>query len=262
MNKPSRLRDDPGASPETRALLGRARPTSALPETVRARSRTRLDRALILPAAAGVLWLKGFTVAAGAVALSVVVVTQVLPALDARRAATTTPSPRSSSPHAALRVTPEPRRAAPLPEQPPGPPATAPGASLSSPAAGASGLASRGPTTPSSSSTRQDVTSPVPSHVAESPPVDSLAQETAMLERARGSLDHDPADALAELDAHAKRFPNGVLATERELLVVETLRRLGRIREARARGEALLGDAAGSIYEARIRSMLQALPAQ
>jgi hypothetical protein len=83
-----------------------------------------------------------------------------------------------------------------------------------------------------------------------------------MLERARASLEHDPAASLAELNAHAAAFPTGTLAMERELLAVNALGRLGRVREARARGEALLGDAQGSIYEARVRAMLDALPAQ
>jgi len=47
-----------------------------------------------------------------------------------------------------------------------------------------------------------------------------------------------------------------VLRVERELLAVDALFRLGRDSEARARGEALLRDASGTIYEVRIRSLL------
>jgi hypothetical protein len=89
---------------------------------------------------------------------------------------------------------------------------------------------------------------------------DSLAREAAMLEDARGILDRNPSGALAVLDRHASMFPAGSLAIERELLGVEALRRLRRFTEARARGDALLARARGSIYEERVHAILAALP--
>jgi hypothetical protein len=89
------------------------------------------------------------------------------------------------------------------------------------------------------------------------PTVDSLAREAAMLEAARGLLDRDPAGALARLDRHAATFPAATLAIERELLAVDALQRLGRTREAQARGAALLEQARGSIYEDRVRALLE-----
>jgi hypothetical protein len=89
------------------------------------------------------------------------------------------------------------------------------------------------------------------------PPVDdSLTREVAMLERARALLDANPVEALAALDAHAAAFPAGRLVMERELLAVQALLRAGRPVDARARGEALLARAHGSIYEARVKAML------
>jgi hypothetical protein len=88
---------------------------------------------------------------------------------------------------------------------------------------------------------------------------DPLELEAAMLEEARATLDRHPSRALAMLDRHAAVFPAGQLGMERELLAVDALRRLGRSAQARARGEALLRQAAGSIYEARVRAMMDKL---
>jgi hypothetical protein len=89
------------------------------------------------------------------------------------------------------------------------------------------------------------------------PSADSLAREAAMLEEARSLLERDPGAALAALDRYASVFPSGSLGIERELLAVSALRRLGRAREAQARGAALLQQARGSIYEERVRALLQ-----
>ena len=80
-----------------------------------------------------------------------------------------------------------------------------------------------------------------------------------MLEEARAMLDRYPSGALSVLERHAATFPVGQLGMERELLAVRALRRLGRQAEARARGDALLRQASGSIYEPRVRAMLEDL---
>ncbi|MGD0530191.1 MAG: hypothetical protein ABSE49_33965, partial [Polyangiaceae bacterium] len=90
---------------------------------------------------------------------------------------------------------------------------------------------------------------------------DSLAREAAMLDRARALLGTDPAGALAALDAHAAAYPAGRMSLEREVLAIETLRRLHRFSEARARGESLLRRDPGSIYADRVRAILATLPA-
>jgi hypothetical protein len=100
--------------------------------------------------------------------------------------------------------------------------------------------------------------SPLPS-VTAAPLVveDTLAREVALLERARAHFDGDPASTLAILDEHARSFPSGKLAMERELLALDALERLGRKTEARARASRLLALARGSLYEARIRAHLE-----
>ena len=78
-----------------------------------------------------------------------------------------------------------------------------------------------------------------------------------MLEQSRAMLDSNPGGALEELDRYTERFPAGRLTIESGLLAVEALKRLGRIEEARARGAALLEHARGSLYEARIRTLIR-----
>ena len=48
-----------------------------------------------------------------------------------------------------------------------------------------------------------------------------------------------PTKSLALADEHAARFPAGVLAQEREVIAIEALVRLGRMKEARARAQRL-----------------------
>jgi hypothetical protein len=90
--------------------------------------------------------------------------------------------------------------------------------------------------------------------------VDPLAREAAMLEEARALVERNPNAALAVLDRYATAFPDGSLHIERELLAVAALRRVGRDREARSRGTALLEQARGSIYEERVRALLEPTP--
>ena len=59
--------------------------------------------------------------------------------------------------------------------------------------------------------------------------------EGALLLRARQELASDPAGTLALTEEHARRFPGGTLAPEREVLAIEALVRLGRTPDARAR---------------------------
>jgi hypothetical protein len=118
--------------------------------------------------------------------------------------------------------------------------------------------------TPTAISTATPTPTATPTAIPTSTPTastdnDGLAREVALLEKARGALDRDPSSTLAMLDVHAAEFPNGTLSMERELLAVDALRRLGRVADAKARGEALLGRARGSIYERRVKGMLDGL---
>jgi hypothetical protein len=83
-----------------------------------------------------------------------------------------------------------------------------------------------------------------------------------MLHRARSLLDGNPSGALAVLEEHASEFPAGHLSLEREIIAVDALRRLHRPEQARARAEALLGRVSGTLYERRVRALLESLPAR
>jgi hypothetical protein len=81
-----------------------------------------------------------------------------------------------------------------------------------------------------------------------------------MLERARALLAADPTAALAQANAHATEFRDGQLVAERELIAIDALQQLGRSKEARSRGEALIRHFPSSIYVARVRRLLTTLP--
>jgi hypothetical protein len=242
MSEPTRLRDEgPDA---VRALLRHAPRTRTMTAADRSRTRARVARLAGLAAGLGSLaWLQGAAIGAGlgvlAVGAAEVVPTWLSPAPTAARArlavsaapvapagpvvavATIAPSAEAAAPPASASTEPPPSRsAARLPEAP------APSA---------------------------DEAASAP------PPPDSLAQEAALLERARAALGASPAEALALTEAHAAQFPGAKLGMERELVAIDALRRLGRVADARARGEALLPRARGGLYEERIKKLLDGM---
>jgi hypothetical protein len=91
---------------------------------------------------------------------------------------------------------------------------------------------------------------------------DALTREQRLLERARALVERDPDAALVELARHGRLFPGGQLTAEKELLRVTALERLGRHREARAAGAALIARAPQSIYVERIRAILRLGPGE
>lgn len=86
---------------------------------------------------------------------------------------------------------------------------------------------------------------------------DELTRETRQLGEAARLVATNPTEALERLEAHRLAFTQGKLGIEREVLVMDALMRTGRTHEARARGEALLGRAKGTFYEARVRRMME-----
>lgn len=84
---------------------------------------------------------------------------------------------------------------------------------------------------------------------------DTLSREVALLDRARASS--DPATSLAILAEHARTFPNGKLAPEREVFAIEALLRAGRTDEARARGDAFVKAQPESAHAARVKALLR-----
>ncbi len=86
---------------------------------------------------------------------------------------------------------------------------------------------------------------------------DALAGEAKLLNQAHAVMASDPQKALAIAGEHAKRYPRGQLAAERELILVQALVKLGRTREAEARGRALRKSAPSSIYGERLDTILK-----
>jgi TolA-binding protein len=87
---------------------------------------------------------------------------------------------------------------------------------------------------------------------------DALAGEATLLNQAHAVMASDPRKAHEFASAHAKRYPRGQLAAERELILVQALVKLGRVREAEARGRALRKSAPSSIYGERLDTILKA----
>ena len=91
--------------------------------------------------------------------------------------------------------------------------------------------------------------------VPAAPPDD--ASEGALLRRAYAATTTAPRQALALTVEHARRFPTGVLAEEREVIAIEALAKLGRDDEARSRSSAFFAAHPGSAYRLRIDDALR-----
>jgi hypothetical protein len=144
-------------------------------------------------------------------------------------------------PHARLRV-PERKRAthavpredlAAMPESTPAP--AAPPAPAPAPAAAAA------PATPRPDETSAAAPSPV---------------EARLVLEAQEALRSSPARALELCAEHARRFPDGRLAEEREPVAIEALMRLGRAAEARARARRFLDEHPRSVHALRVHRVL------
>jgi hypothetical protein len=93
------------------------------------------------------------------------------------------------------------------------------------------------------------------------PRPDVLAEERQVIDDARRRLTAgNAADALDVLDAHARRFPHGQLAEEREALAVQALVLRGRYDDARARADALRAHAPNSVYLPAVDVALRSIP--
>ncbi len=90
---------------------------------------------------------------------------------------------------------------------------------------------------------------PAPSPAPEAQkPSSSLAEEARLLAKAKTSLrDGDFAGALALADAHAERFPEGLLLEERRVARATALCRLGRQEEGRLEIEHIRKSSPGSV---------------
>lgn len=97
----------------------------------------------------------------------------------------------------------------------------------------------------------------VPSSPASAAPAES---EVKMLERAQDALRARPSEALAIADDHARRYPGGMLAQEREVIAIEALARTGRAADAKARAARFEQRFPGSAQIPRVRSLVGITP--
>ncbi len=94
--------------------------------------------------------------------------------------------------------------------------------------------------------------------LAERAPQTPLAEEQRVIERARTALArgfYD--DALAALREHARRFPEGALAADRDGLTALVLSRAGRTEEARRAAEVYLSAHPNGTLAPAVRSVLE-----
>jgi len=84
--------------------------------------------------------------------------------------------------------------------------------------------------------------------------------EMPLLRRATRALAADPARALALTDEHLRRFPNGALDEERELIAIRALSALGRSADARQRAELFVRNHAGSVYGKQVEAAIGRRP--
>lgn len=102
---------------------------------------------------------------------------------------------------------------------------------------------------------REEIVEPRP---VEAPAVGKgLARELVALDTARLRLAKgDTAGALGSLDAYGRRFPNGRLALEAEVLRIDALAKAGRTAAAKARAATFLRNNPGNVLAPRVRGYL------
>lgn len=114
---------------------------------------------------------------------------------------------------------------------------------------------------PGASQVRATPHRPAPSAAAAAASTDALAHELALVDDARGALDHDDAArALKLLDDYASRFPNGTFAQEAAVLRVDALVRRGDRATATALAQRFLAQYPRSPHAPRLRALLASTP--
>jgi hypothetical protein len=97
---------------------------------------------------------------------------------------------------------------------------------------------------------------------APAPAASMLAQETALIERARKSVStHAYADAIAALDAYDVLAPSGVLLQEARALRIQAYAEQGKRLAALDLGRAFLAEYPQSPYAKRVRAIVDSLDA-
>ncbi len=220
MTELKRWLDDEGAPEHLRELLSRGRRSAPLPDAVQLRSARKVAALAALPVGFLALLTSSGTVLAAAAGMSLGVVAAITGPV------VFSPETPAESPRPSGTASASPRGPAPAPRQ----------------------TVTRPAPMPSVAMPRASVAEP--RSIA-----DSLAEETELLERARQLLTANSAGALALAQDHARRFPRGKLAIERQLIEVDALQRLGKSDEARARILILKRKLEGSIYESRLKQL-------
>ena len=84
----------------------------------------------------------------------------------------------------------------------------------------------------------------------------ALGSEMRLVRDARDSLERDPTQALALLEQHRARFPDGALAEEREAYAIQALAVLGRTTEVERRYLDFRADHPGSSFLPTLERLL------
>jgi TolA-binding protein len=88
-------------------------------------------------------------------------------------------------------------------------------------------------------------------------PAPSLAEEVTSLQAARAALAAGEAEkAIALLDGHQRRFPQGALRVEAEMVRIEALARAGDARGAASRARRFAEEHPDTPYSRRARAMV------
>jgi hypothetical protein len=231
MDDPTRFVDDASAPPELRAALRGSRRAAGMEQETRARLGARVARLAAVPVSVAAL-LSVKSAAALGIGLGIVTASVSVGLFEYVERGS---EPKLEVPPAAtpkVRAAPTPRANADLAPQP----AEEPVEELDPV-----------PDLPSRS---------IPTPPPASPSLGGLAEETALLESARHALSGSPEQALARTREHARRFPRGQLASERTLLEIDALYRLGRRAEARSLAERQLARGGDDLYTTRVRRLL------
>ena len=111
---------------------------------------------------------------------------------------------------------------------------------------------------PSAPETPPSASASAPPSVKTAAPSESGAEgEVRLLERAQDALRSSPSDALALADEHARKYPRGMLAQEREVIAIEALAKLGRTKDLTARANAFKARFPGSSHVRRVDALLE-----
>jgi hypothetical protein len=101
-----------------------------------------------------------------------------------------------------------------------------------------------------------DPTPPRPATTHPVEPAPSLADEAAQINAARQALTHDPAKALALMQAAEQEFPNGAMIQERRGYAILALVALGRTAQAQEQADAYLERWPNGPLSRRVRDAL------